>query len=156
MAKARITIGRVAGPGDISVEELVDKPIYAVAPVPVYRSISPKEGPIVFTVQPGQNVGTLYSWVKDPQGRGYWFQFYDANGRPYYTQIKPGLYDKQAALAWGARTVEQVEQDRQERERADSAGPLDDLFKISPSTQKALKWAALGVGGLLVFSIIRK
>lgn len=90
-----------------SAEQIVGRTLIAKVQIPIKRN--PLDtAPSVFTVNPGQAVGTVYSWLNVAPGRSslYW-AFYDEFKRPYYAAHKPGYYDISSLQQQGTLTVKQ-------------------------------------------------
>jgi len=93
-----------------SADQIVGKSLIAKVPIPIKRQPL-DSAPTVFTAQPGQTVGTVYSWINVGEGRStlYW-NFQDSNGRDYYTPHKPGYYDISSLSDQGALTVKEQQE----------------------------------------------
>ncbi len=87
--------------------QIIGKTLFAAAPVQVKR-LPLDSAPAVFTAAAGQAVGKVYSYLSPGSGRAvlYW-QFYDSNGRPYYSAHEVGKYSLTALKQQGAQTVEE-------------------------------------------------
>ena len=85
--------------------DIVGKTLYAKTEVPLFRAIG---GPIIYTVKPGEMVGTVTSWIDAVPGRNplIW-EFEDNNKRTYYAEHKIGRYSTTALQSQGAQTVQQ-------------------------------------------------
>jgi len=100
-----------------SAAQIVGKNLIAASPIPV-RRIANDNAPIVYTVPTGQPVGVVDTYLLPNENRStvYWV-FNDANGRPYYTPHREGLYSLTALKEQGTVTVkEQTEQATQAQE----------------------------------------
>lgn len=89
-------------------DSIIKKTLIASKPVPVKR-LPYDSAAVVYTVQPGQTVGNVHSYLLPKADRStlYWM-FYDANGRAYYTPHKIGMYSIKDLFDQGVLTVEQV------------------------------------------------
>jgi hypothetical protein len=94
-----------------SANEIIGKTLIAKRPIDLYRAAN-DSAQIIYTVEPGQTVGKVYSYLAPGAQRSvlYW-AFYDETGRPYYSKHKTGNYDISSLSEQGALTVqEQAEQ----------------------------------------------
>jgi len=90
-----------------SADQIVGKTLIAKVQIPIKRNAL-DDAPTVFTVNPGQAVGTVYSWLNVGPGRStlYW-AFYDEFKRPYYAPHRVGFYDISSLQQQGTLTVKQ-------------------------------------------------
>lgn len=64
--------------------------------------------PVLATIQPGQIVGVVYSYLipRPELGRAYlWWVFLDDNGVEYYAEHRPGVFDTKFLMGQGVRTT---------------------------------------------------
>lgn len=85
----------------------MDKTLYSIAPVEV------KNGPwddaeVIYVIQPGNIVGTVYSFVEPKEGRAhlYW-QMKDTFGVDVWIAHKPGIFDLNQLRAQGLLTIQE-------------------------------------------------
>lgn len=101
----RIAKYQISGP-IYSADQIIGKTLIARRPVKLYRYPSATAA-TVYTVQPGQSVGKVYSWTGGGAAPLYWM-FYDQNGKTYYALHQEGAFDIEALQDQGALTVEEV------------------------------------------------
>lgn len=109
-----MTHRRHIGADIINADQVVGKTLIAQTAVPLKRSAF-ATAPVIYTVARGGTVGVVYSWVKT-DGVLYW-QFYDANGLPYYAEHRPGRFSLDALQQQGGQTLEDI---KEEKEKADN------------------------------------
>jgi hypothetical protein len=127
-------------------DEIIDKTLIAKVKIPIYR-IAEDNAPIVYTVEPGGSVGVVNSYLLPKANRtNLFWQFLDSNGRYYYTEHKPGIYDISALQQQGALTSAQ-------QQAAAANAQLTTTDKIFKLVQKYL---LIGAGVYLLNSIIKK
>jgi len=125
-----------------SVDQIVGKTLIARQAVKIKRSPT-AVAPVVFTVSPGNYVGTVYSWVMD--GPNLYWQYYDENQSPYYTLHQPGLFSIDSLQDQGALTVEQQTQ------AAAGTSVLDNVINNLGKTGTTVLWV---VGGAIALSYL--
>jgi len=129
-----------------SATEIIGKTLIARQPVNLYRAANDSAQKI-YTVEPGQTVGKVYSYLSPGQNRSslYW-AFYDESGRPYYARHITGNFDISSLSEQGALTVQEQAQQEAEAQMTTS----DKIFRL-------IKLIALyGAGAYLLNSIIKK
>lgn len=126
--------------------DIIDKTLIAKRAVNLYRL--PEDGaPVIYTVAPGQTVGKVFTYLTaGPNRKNLYWQFYDANGKPYYAEHKTGYFDIKALSEQGALTL--AEQQAAAVEASMTTG--DKIFRF---VQNAL---LLGAGVYLLNTIIKK
>ena len=99
-----------------SADQIIGKTLIARRPVNLYRNASDSANS-VYTVDPGQAVGKVYSYLAPGENRStvYW-AFYDDQQRSYYTPHIQGNFDIQALGDQGALTVTEQQAAEQEAE----------------------------------------
>lgn len=129
-----------------SAEQIIDKTLIAKKPIKLVRYAS-DDAPVIYTVQPGQTVGIVYSYLLPGENRSslYW-SFNDADGRAYYAKHGVGLFDVKALKDSGALTVQ--EQTEAEEEKQLTTG--DKIFRLVKNL------AFIGAGAYLLNTIINK
>lgn len=96
-----------------SADQIIGKTLIAKKKVPLTRS--PKAtAPIIWTAQPDESVGVVYSWVME--GTTLWWLFYDKYNVPYYAMHKPGIFSVTALQQQGAQTVEEIKEAKEAAE----------------------------------------
>lgn len=124
-----------------SASEIVGKTLIARQSVPVKR-LPTKAADVVYTATPGTSIGRVYSWVTD--GPDLYWQYLDANGKPYYTLHRPGLYSIEALQDQGALTV---------KEQTEAAQGVSVIDKALQSLGNTANLVLLGVGAAAVYAI---
>ena len=127
-------------------EQIIGKTLIAKRPVKLYR-FADDSAPVIYTVEPGNNVGVVYSYLNPSDKRQtiYW-AFYDSNNKPYFAPHKTGDYDIKTLSEQGALTV--VQQAQQAAEQ--NLTTTDKVFKL------VQKYLLIGAGVYLLNSIIKK
>lgn len=102
---------------DYNAGDIVNKTLFALRPVPVYRSASDSAQPFG-NVATGQPVGVVYSWLSPAPAvdrSGLWWAFYDGYGIPYYVPHEMGAFDVRSLRQQGVISVaEKVEQEKED------------------------------------------
>lgn len=139
------------GQSDIySADQVIGKTLFAVANVPIKRQPS-AAAPVVYTAAPGSSVGRVYSWVMD--GPTLYWQFLDANGKPYYAKHQTGIFSVDALQQQGAMTLEQIKQAADEQNKS----WWESLFGgIGSGAKGIVTVGALVVGAFLLERLTRK
>lgn len=90
-----------------SADQIIGKSLYAKTAVKLKR-IAQDSAPDIYTVNPGQLVGIVYSYVMPSADRAtlYW-QFLDANGRAYYAAHTPTSFSLTKLAEQGALSVKE-------------------------------------------------
>ena len=85
--------------------DVIGKTLYAKTEVPLYRGMG---GNVIYTVQPGEMVGTVTSWIDAVPGQHpFYWEFEDNNKRTYYAEHKVGRFSTSALQSQGTQTVQQ-------------------------------------------------
>jgi len=133
----------------ISLDQFVDKVLTAKKPVKIYRSPG---GEVIYTVEPGLNVGRVYSWVGGVDIPLY-FMFYlpaPNDKKPYYAKYEPGAFDYDLLREQGIKTVKEETKEKEEAKKPTSQKYFDFIKKYAI-------WAGVGLAGFLIFKeLIRK
>lgn len=125
--------------------QIIGKTLVAIQPVELTR-IPSDQAPTVFTTRSGQTVGVVESYLNPgPNRSNLWWAFRDANGRPFYTEHRPGLFDVRAIQQQGVLTLEERKQKADEAAKPVSA-------KIMDLVQRTV---LLGVGAYLLATLIK-
>ncbi|MEM6377822.1 MAG: hypothetical protein AAF705_06400 [Bacteroidota bacterium] len=96
--------------GTYSVADLIGLTLYAKKPVPIRRSAF-DSAPVVFTVEPGQPIGVLDSWITASADRAtLYFQYKDQYGRFFYTPYLEGHYKRDVVDAQIKKREEKEQQ----------------------------------------------
>lgn len=109
-----------------SLQDIVGKNLTAIAPVKVYRFGNYTDA--VYTVQPGQPVGILYSYLNQTAQHPLLFMFYDANNKPYYTKAGQGMYKLNANS--GVLSLEEKEEQAQEQNETTADKIINGVKKL--------------------------
>jgi hypothetical protein len=109
-----------------SADQIIGKTLIAKKPVKLYRSAL-DSATAVYTVDPGQSIGKVYSYLPTAPGRAsvYW-AFFDDNNRAYYTPHIQGNFDIKTLSDQGALTVNQ----QQEQQQEEQMSTTDKAFKL--------------------------
>jgi hypothetical protein len=91
-----------------SAADIIDKTLIAKENIAIKR-LPLDSAPTVFTVQSGQPVGRVNSWLSAGAGRStlYWM-FLDSNGRPYYAAHTANSYSLSAIKQQGVVSVKEA------------------------------------------------
>lgn len=101
-----------------SADQIVGKSLFAKVPIELKRT-PVDSATVIYTVSPGQRVGTVYSWndVKPGVRENLYWMFYDQNNKPYYAEHKEGYFDIDSIKEQGGLTVkEQIEAEQRKNE----------------------------------------
>jgi len=125
--------------------QIVGKTLVALQPVDLTRL--PSDGaPSIYTTRSNQTVGVVQSYLVPGSNRSnLWWAFRDANGRPYYVEHRPGLFDVRAIQQQGVLTLEE-----RKRQADEAAKPVS--TKIMDMVQRTV---ILGVGAYLLATLIK-
>jgi len=132
----------------ISLDQFVDKVLTAKKPVKIYRSPG---GEVIYTVEPGLNVGRVYSWVGG-NDKPLFFMFYlpaPNDKKPYYAKYEPGAFDYDLLREQGIKTVKEETKEKEQAKKPTSE-------KIFDYVKKYALWAGLAYAAFLVFKETRK
>lgn len=134
-------------PQTYSAAQVVGKNLVAARPVDLKRSADQK-APTIYTAQAGQTVGTVFSWVGGGEKGPLWWQFLDANKRPYYAMHQPGAFSLDVLQAQGALTIqeEKAVEDAKKKDAEGWPNPLGDAAGSLASIAKNI----LVIGGVVV------
>jgi hypothetical protein len=129
-----------------SAEQIIGKTLIAKRPIDLVR-IASDNAPVVYTVDPGQTIGKVQSYLLPSNNRSslYW-QFIDQNNKAYYAAHAVGNFDVKSIADQGALTV--VEQAAAAAEAEMSTG--DKVFRLVKNL------AFIGAGAYLLNTIINK
>lgn len=98
-------------------DQIIGKTLTARTPVKIYR-VPDDDANAVFTVQPGDAVGVVTSYLNPGPGRSVLFwTFRDQTGRNYYTRHAQGRYDIPALQSQGAQSTAQELEEEQEKKK---------------------------------------
>lgn len=105
--------------------DIVGKSLIAIKTINILR-IPADNANVVFKVNPGNSVGTVYSYLLPNNNRDsiYWL-FYDENQKAYYAKHKPGIFDISTIKNQGVLTSE----DKAEQAAAAAETTKDKIFK---------------------------
>lgn len=96
------------GSGLYSADQVVDKDLFALKKVTIY-SLPTTQSTITRTVNAGDGVGTVYSYVQKTDG--LWWQFYSQNpnypDQMDYARHETGLFDMNKLVQQGALTTDE-------------------------------------------------
>jgi hypothetical protein len=112
---------------EYTADQIIGKTLIAREPVRIYRTAS-DGATAVYTVSPGDPVGTVTSYLLPSGSRSSLFwTFQDNNARPYYTVHKIGRYDVSSLQQQGALTLAQQQQALEEKNKTLQARIFDSL-----------------------------
>lgn len=97
-------------------DQIIGKSLTAKTPVKIYRAPD-DNAPPVYTVNPGENIGVVTSYLNPGPGRSvlYWV-YRDQTGRNYYTRHAQGRYDIDALQNQGAQsTAEELQAEAEKK-----------------------------------------
>jgi hypothetical protein len=95
-----------------SADQIIGKTLIARQPVDLTRTTG---GAVIYTVQPGETVGTVYSFL-NKNGLVYWL-FYDNTNRTYYAKHEKNLFDINALKEQGAKDIQTEIKEEEEKEK---------------------------------------
>jgi hypothetical protein len=120
MPQQSYTIDKLIG---LTIKAKNPTPYYSL---PTYYDTAKKLG----TVNTGDVVGVVYSWVGGDAGRPLHLQFRRGNGTFYYVPMKPGQIDNEFNKAQGLTTT-QEDKAAEEEEGKSTTDKILDYFKKS-------------------------
>ena len=123
-----------------SAEQIIGKTLIARQNVAIKR-LPTLASPVVYTAKPGSYVGTVYSWVTE--GPDLYWQFYDENGKAYYSLHRPGLYSIDSLQDQGALTV---------KEQTDQAAGVTVIDKVLQKIGVTVQTAVIIVAAAVAIS----
>lgn len=89
---------------DFNASDIIGKTLIAAQNVSIKR-LPFDASPIVFNVNPGQTVGTVYSYlIPGSDRKNLFWQFIDSNGRYYYAEHLPGIFNVRSLADQGVLT----------------------------------------------------
>ena len=129
-----------------NVTQIIGKTLIAKKSVPLKR-IASDSAPTVFTVNPGDTVGVVDSYLMPGNDRSniYW-SFYDDQNKIYYAPHDVGRFDVKELQNQGALTLEQQQQQQAEA----NMSTTDKVFRLIKNI------AFLAAGAYIVKTLIDK
>lgn len=125
---------------EYTADQIIGKTLIAREPVRIYRTAS-DGATAVYTVSPGDPVGTVTSYLLPSGSRSSLFWTYqDSQGRAYYTAHRVGRYDVSSLQQQGALTLAQQQAELQEKNKTLQARIFDSVRFI----------ALLGAGAYII------
>jgi hypothetical protein len=91
-----------------SAADIVGKTLIAKEIVPIYSlpNAAVKEN-LIGSIDPGESLGVVYSWVGGTDGKPLYWQFKGSAGKFYYAMHKAGRFDVRALQDQGVLTTEE-------------------------------------------------
>ena len=126
--------------------QIVGITLYAKQNIPVYRGNQLPNGTPFATVNAGQPVGVVYSYVME--GSDLFWMFYDHSNGAYYSKHGNYSYDVSAIQQQGALSVEEEVAQQAAQDEANNSW-LPDLGFDLPDTKTMLFWGAGLVLGIV-------
>ena len=117
------------------VDQVIGKTLFAKTVVPLLRYPS-SSAPVIYTVEPGKQVGVVDTFVSQPKFDGFYWSFLDGNNKPFYALHKIGRFDLSALVEQGIKSTQQIIKEQ----AAANATTTDKI-------QSLIKWAVIA-GGL--------
>ena len=130
--------------GTYSASEIIGKNLFAKKAVEL-RRLPDLNSPVIYTVDPGQNVGVVYSYINAKNNNPLFWQFKDNAGRFYYSEHEPGLYSEKVIRDQGGQTTKEVEDSKKDKEK--------DIFDKINGTVKTV--GLFFIGGYLITKVIK-
>jgi len=93
-----------------SADDIIGKSLFAKKVVNL-RKFASTEAPILAKTTPGDLVGVVYSYIKNPEG--VWWQIKE-DGKSFWAFHGPGYFDVQAIKDQGVKTTQQKIKEEQE------------------------------------------
>lgn len=137
-----------------SADQIIGKVLVAKKPVPVY-DLPPynTQASQIAVVQPGQTVGTVYSYVGGTPGKFLCWQFYSNNNKAYYAAQVPGYYDVQSLKDQGALTTAEETELKADEDKS----TLDKFLEsLTQGAGKIGKYVLIGGAALIALNIVLK
>ena len=118
-----------------SVDQIIGKTLYAKKKTPVYNLPSfYSNAKKVTTIQPGQIIGTVYSYVGGSPDQPLNWMYKTKVGLQevtYYTQHEDNNVDKNALVDQGTKTTQEIEREKAEANKSTTEKLLDYLKKYA-------------------------
>jgi hypothetical protein len=129
------------------VEQIFDKSLYFTTKVNI-RSAPSINGRLIKTSAPGDEVGKVYSYVVDDDNKLWWM----LNDNTF-VQHNRYWYDTRALAQQGVKTTQQVEKEKKEEQKSQTASMWDDVKGLF-STNNLLKVGGVILGITLIKSLL--
>lgn len=99
-----------------SAADIVGNNLVAKKNVKLFR-VPDKNSTPVYEVGPGENVGVVYSYIKEKNGQPLFWMFYDDKGKTYYSIQAPGVYSIESLKNQGVKTLQEKQKEKEESEK---------------------------------------
>ena len=132
-------------PGTYNASEIIGKNLIAKKVIDL-RRLPDLAAPIMYEVQPGDNVGVVESYINAKNNNPLFWQFKDNTGRFYYAEHKPGYYSEKVVRDQGAATTEEIKKEKEEEKKT--------TFDKVQDTVKTLGF--FFIAGLLISKVANK
>lgn len=126
----------------INVSQIVGRDLFALQPVTVYTNA----GSVAYTVQPGQRVGTVYSWL-ERDGQIIWI----LEGNYYQVRHTPGAFDLEAIQEQGGKTNEELKKERENANKTWFERAFSNVAETFSAQSSALK---TGITILIIILVV--
>lgn len=103
-----------------STAQIIDKTFIATRDTVAYIGRPNSSRTIKF--KSGDNIGKVYSYIKDKLDGSIWWEFYPIHDKIYYVKHKVGIVDVESIEAQGAKSVETISAEKQAAEEMDAKG----------------------------------
>lgn len=100
-----------------SAAEIIGKNLVAKKPVEI-RRLPDINSPVVYTAQPGENIGVVFSYISAKNNNPLFWQFHDKYNRFYYVEHSPGKFSEKVVRDQGAITTKEQEEQKQEENKS--------------------------------------
>jgi uncharacterized protein YgiM (DUF1202 family) len=130
-----------------SADQVIGKTLFATRRINV-RSLPGTEASVLFVTETGQQIGKVFSWVE--KSNKVWWQIDLENNKSGWVQHNQGWYSIRALKDQGAKTVKEVQKEKEQQEKS-FGEKLGDFFGPTGSFLKyAIPVGAVLIGFMLI------
>lgn len=140
-----------------SADQIIGKNLVAKRSVALKR-LPQASAATIYTVAPGNNVGTVYSYVGGREGQPLWWQFLDAKGRYYYALHDSAAFSLDVIRDQGAMSEAEQAKEQAEKKKQEQSGSMFPNFPsagdIGKNIGKYVGYGVLIVGAAIAVNIM--
>jgi hypothetical protein len=130
-----------------SADQIIGKNLIAKKSVELKR-LPDTNAKTIYTVKPGQPVGNVYSYIGGDTTALFWM-FYDSNGKTYYAEHQPGIFDIGVLKDQGVLTVAE-----ETKKKEEAAGTGAGMFNVNVPNPFQGAGKYVGIGLLVATALI--
>jgi hypothetical protein len=132
-----------------SADQIIGKSLIARKRVALYRASALNSGESFASVDPGDLVGVVYSYVGGRNGLPLFWQFLSSSGSSYYALHEEGAFDVESLQDQGVLTT----QEQQQQQEEENQSPFDKVLGLFASGGK---WILIGAAAYFAYDAYSK